>query len=56
MSKKKTDNVFDLETKIADYPVADFIKKAFVKTVDVSKIKNESELEKEFKKYMELKL
>ena len=56
MSKKKTDNEFNLKDKIDDYPVADFIKQAFIKTVDTNKIKSESDFEKEFKKYMELEL
>lgn len=55
MTKKEKDT-FDLETELNECPKPDFIKRAFIKTVDVSKIKNKSDLNKEFKKYMELKL
>lgn len=60
MSKKKdevekTNKTFDVETALNELPVADWIKTTFKETVDVSKIKSQNELEKEFKKYMELK-
>lgn len=55
MSKKKDDD-FNLEEVITECPKPDFVKRAFVRTVDTSKIKSKSDLVKEFKKYEELKL
>lgn len=52
MSKK----AFDLENELKEYPKPEFLKRAFLKTVDVDKIKSKSDLDKEFKKYEELKL
>ena len=51
----KKENSFDLQTALTELQVADWIKEAFAKTVNVDKIKSKTELEKEFKKYMELK-
>lgn len=59
MTKKKEDETnakFDLQEALNDLSYPDFVKRAFVKTVDVGKIKSKSDLDKEFKKYMELKL
>lgn len=56
MSKKNNDKeTFNLTESLNDLPEADFLKRAFVKTVDVSKIKSKNDLEKEFKKYKEMK-
>lgn len=58
MTKKKNDKdtEFDLQSALTDLPYPDFVKRAFNKTVDLSKVKSKSDLDKEFKKYMELKL
>ena len=52
--KKKAES-FDLEQAIKDCPKPEWVKKAFLKTVDVSKIKSESDLKKQFKTYGEMK-
>ena len=52
--KKKAES-FDLEQAIKDCPKPEWYKKAFLKTIDVSKIKNESDLKKQFKTYGEMK-
>ena len=56
MTKKKEDAKFDLQEALTDLQVAEFVKRAFVRTVNVDNIKSKSDLDKEFKKYMELKL
>lgn len=55
MSKKEK-TAFDLNVELETYPKPEFMKRAFIKTVDISKIKNKSDLDKEFKKYEELQL
>lgn len=60
MSKKKdevekTNKTFDVETGLKELQKADWIIDAFRDKIDVTKIKSQNELEKEFKKYMELK-
>ena len=52
--KKKAES-FDLEQALEDCPKPEWVKKAFLKTVDVSKIKSESDLKKQFKTYGEMK-
>ena len=53
MSKKENTFDFEAELKALQYP--DWLKNAFKDKIDTSKIKNKTDLEKEFKKYMELK-
>ena len=53
--KKEKSEPFDLEQALNKCPKPEFYKEAFIKTVDVTKIKNKSDLIKEFKKYMEMK-
>ena len=53
--KKKVDSKFDLETAIKECPKPEWYKKAFLKTVDTTKIKSESDLKKQFKTYGEMK-
>ena len=55
MAKKEKKSDFDLETALAECPKPEWVKKAFLKTIDVSKIKNESDLKKQFKTYGEMK-
>ena len=57
MAKKKEEGAegFDLEAAIEAYPAPDWYKLAFTRTMDLSKIKSESDLEKAFKTYGELK-
>ena len=52
--KKKAES-FDLEQALEDCPKPEWVKKAFLKTIDASKIKNESDLKKQFKTYGEMK-
>ena len=57
MTKKNTNDTkkteaFNLEEALEDIQKPEFLKRAFVKTVDTSKIKSQSDLEKEFKKYL----
>ena len=57
MTKKNTNDTkkteaFNLEEALKDIQKPEFLKRAFVKTVDTSKIKSQSDLEKEFKKFM----
>ena len=53
--KQKKAEPFDLEQALEDCPKPEWVKKAFLKTIDVSKIKNESDLKKQFKTYGEMK-
>ena len=53
--EKKEAKEFDLEQAIKDYPAPDWYKLAFTRTMDLSKIKSESDLEKAFKTYGEMK-
>ena len=53
--KEKKAEPFDLETAIKECPKPEWVKKAFLKTIDASKIKNESDLKKQFKTYGEMK-
>ena len=53
--KEKESDSFDLETAIQECPKPEWYKKAFLKTVDVSKIKSLSDLKKQFKTYGEMK-
>ena len=50
--KETKKDVFDFDKELTDLPYADFVKRAFGKIVDTTKIKNQSDLEKEFKKFM----
>ncbi len=52
MAKKEE---FDLQSELEAYPCPDWYKKAFTKTMDVSKIKSKSDLDKAFKKYGEMR-
>lgn len=54
MSKKNNDK-FDLESELNVYPYPDFVKNAFVRVVNIDNISSKSDLDKEFKKFMELK-
>lgn len=51
---KKNENAFDLQAELKDYPKPTFLKNAFMKIVDVDKIKSKSDLDKAFKKFEEL--
>lgn len=57
MNKKVEDKkeVFDLKTELEKLPYPDWVRKAFIKQVNTNKIKNSKDLDKEFKKFMELK-
>lgn len=55
MAKKEEKAKFDLETALAEYPEPEWYKKAFLKTMDTAKIKSQSDLEKAFKTYGEMK-
>ena len=56
MAKKKEEaEEFDLEQAIEEYPKPDWYKLAFTRTMDTSKIKSQSDLEKAFKTYGEMK-
>jgi len=45
---------FDLDDELKKLEQPDWLITAFTKTVDLSKVKSKSELNKEFKKYMEI--
>ena len=57
MAKKqnKTDEVFDLQKALEECPKPEWYKKAFLKTMDTSKIKNTNDLNKLMKTYGEMK-
>ena len=55
MAKKKTEEAFDLDTAIEECPKPDWYKRAFLITMDTSKIKSENDLIKAMKTYGELK-
>ena len=57
MSKKVEEKPakFDLEAGLKELEEPDWVVKAFSNQIDLTKVKNQSDLEKEFKKYMELK-
>ena len=56
MTKKETEKTdFDLQTALAECPKPEWYKKAFLKTMDTSKNKNQKDLIKAFKTYGELK-
>ena len=53
---EKADKVdFDLETALAECPKPEWYKKAFCITMDTSKIKSQSDLNKAMKTYGEMK-
>lgn len=54
---KKTEKAesFDLTKALEDCPKPDWYKRAFIRTMDISKIKSESDLVKLMKKYGEMK-
>jgi len=54
--KKEKEESFDLETAIEEYPMPDWYKKAFLRTVDISKIKNNNDLSTQIKKFGEMKI
>lgn len=54
MAKKENKDSFDLEQALNDCPKPEWYKTAFLKTMDTSKIKTESDLIKLMKKYGEL--
>ena len=61
MAKKKTEkkqeanDEFDLKKELETYPCPDWYKKAFLKTVDTSKIKNRNDMERALHDYGEMK-
>lgn len=55
MAKKETEKVFDIEQALKECPKPEWYKKAFTKTMDCSKIKNDNDLKKAFKTYGEMK-
>lgn len=55
MAKKEKGNDFDLQTALDECPKPEWYKRAFLKTVDASKIKSLSDLKKQFKTYGEMK-
>jgi methylenetetrahydrofolate dehydrogenase (NADP+)/methenyltetrahydrofolate cyclohydrolase len=64
IAHSKTENIEKLIKKAdivcaccgkAKFVKPEWVKKAFLKTIDVSKIKNESDLKKQFKTYGEMK-
>lgn len=54
MAKKK-EEAFDLEQALKDCPKPDWYVKAFARVRDLSKIKSQDDLIKEFKKFGEMK-
>ena len=52
---KKEEPVFDLETALQECPKPEWYKKAFLKTMDTTKIKNNDDLIKSMKTYGEMK-
>ena len=58
MAKKKEEakaDAFDLEAALQDCPKPEWYKRAFLKTMDTTKIKSEADLIKLMKTYMEMK-
>ena len=62
MAKKKTEKKeveekieFNLKEELEAYPCPDWYKKAFLKTVDTSKIKNRNDMERALHDYGEMK-
>lgn len=52
---KPSKDEFNLIEELEAYPCPDWYKKAFLKTVDTSKIKNRNDMEKAIHDYGELK-
>lgn len=55
LAKKKETETFDLQKALEECPKPDWYKKAFVVTMDLSKVKSQKDLIKLFKEYGELK-
>lgn len=58
MAKKKEEtknNTFDLEKALSECPKPEWYKKAFLITMDTSKVKNQNDLVKLMKTYGEMK-
>ena len=53
--KKEAEEKFDLTAALAECPKPEWYKRAFLVTMDTSKIKSKSDLSKAFKTYGELK-
>lgn len=51
----KADTNFDFDKALTDCPKPDWLKEAFVRVIDISKIKNQSDLNKKFKEFLEMK-
>ena len=57
MTKKKEEEntAFDLNAGLKELNKPDWVIKAFTKVIDLSNVKTQTGLEKEFKKFMEMK-
>lgn len=55
MTKKEAKVEFDLTKELEDYPLPDWYKLAFTRTMDTSKIKSKSDLDKAIKEYGRMK-
>ncbi len=57
MAKKKEEvkEEFDLDKELKDYPLPEWYKRAFKRTMDTDKIKSKADLDKAFKTYGEMK-
>ncbi len=57
MAKKKEEvkEEFDLDKELKDYPLPEWYKRAFKRTMDTDKIKSKADLNKAFKTYGEMK-
>ena len=53
--KKEAEEKFDLEKALSECPKPEWYKKAFLVTMDTTKIKSKSDLSKAFKTYGEMK-
>ena len=53
--KKENDEVFDLETALAECPKPDWYITAFTRVMDTDKIKSQDDLIKEMKKFGAMK-
>lgn len=53
--KEESKEEFDLNKELEDYPLPDWYKLAFTRTVDTSNITSKSDLDKSLKKYGEMK-
>ena len=53
--KKEAKDDFNIIEALEEYPLPDWYKRAFAKTMDLEKIKSKADLDKAFKTYGEMK-